>query len=534
MAIEIELKLQGPPGALDKLKRWPVLRRQAEGRARTVHQKTTYFDSGKGTLAKSGIAVRIREQGKQRLQTVKWPQALNGTPVLRHEEETSLTGNALEPHLIADGKIRQLVEALVIKDRLNPLFVTDITRMSMLLVPKPGTKIELCWDSGAIKHAGQGDGPSQSVSELELELKQGSLDDLFSLAEDIVRAAPLRLSLGTKAERGYALIGGQIDRPVRASLLKLEPGEPAPGAVAKILAHAVSQMLANEGAILRDRNPEGVHQMRVALRRLRSAISAFKALLDPTRLAALKPEIAWLTKTLGLTRDLDVFQESILSPVEQSFQGDLELAQLAGTARTEKRKAWEALHEALKSERYRLLVLRLMAFVAAMESKVPDRIGAGNGIRDPRKSPDSESAHEPNTRPIVDELRKHLTRRLKKVTKLGKAIEELSIPQRHELRIQLKKLRYLADFGQSCFPRPAVTRYLKHLSTLQDLFGQLNDAAVAEDMVDRLLAAHNEHSAELSRASGLVVGWHRAMSVALWHGARKAWRRFSKTKPFWQ
>jgi CHAD domain-containing protein len=358
---------------------------------------------------------------------------------------------------------------------------------------------------------------------LELELKDGHTQALFDLAREVTKAAPVRFAMETKADRGYALSQGYGDKAVRARPLSLENDMTASDAFALILGEGLRQIIANENAILRARDVEGVHQMRVAIRRLRSALSAFGRAYEHGEMGRIKTELAWLAGELGAARDWDVFQARILKPVADAFPGDFGVEALTSAARKARRDAWDHALGEVEGERYRVLMVDIAAAISC-------RIWEDDAIASAARARGKSS---PYSKPIEKVAQKCLDKRLSRAVALGGRIEELTLAERHELRILLKRLRYAADFLQSCFPEKAAKKYLNSLTRLQDIFGELNDAAMAEGLIAKLTSADDEPRA-LLRAGGIVTGWHMALSAKLWASARKRWRKFQSAKQFWR
>ena len=270
--------------------------------------------------------------------------------------------------------------------------------------------------------------------------------------------------------------------------------------------------------VLRTRDPEGIHQMRVAMRRMRSALSLFG---EPFRasLGPLVDEIKWLTRTLGEARDLDVFHDDIFRPALDSYGEDERLTQLGAAIRARRRAAWGVALDTLESDRFRHLALELGAATLLQPWATE-----GNG---------AEAGHGG----AIDFARDHLTRRRAKVLKRGRDVEHLGAKERHELRIRLKKLRYAGDFFASLFKRRWVRRHQKRIGELQDLLGDLNDASVARNLIADVQA--NEagrdpsSAAALAYAGGLIVGWHTGHVSATLKKLGKRWKKFASLKPFW-
>jgi triphosphatase len=195
--------------------------------------------------------------------------------------------------------------------QLKPVFETRVRRTTYPL--SNGTsEIALTLDKGKIATGRK----SKPLCEIELELKRGDEAELFNIARELTQALPARLALKSKSERGYELLAGRDDAPVKAVAIELSPGAATRDCLRAIGLACLKQMIGNEPALLAG-DPEGVHQMRVGLRRLRAAISLFADILQDPQTAALKDELKWLTGQLGPARELEVLVTRVVAPVRR-------------------------------------------------------------------------------------------------------------------------------------------------------------------------------------------------------------------------
>src|SRR5262249_23651627 len=187
-----------------------------------------------------------------------------------------------------------------------------------------GSEIELTIDRGKVEAGSQ----SLPICEVELELKRGETAELFKLARTLAEDVPVQLAAKSKAERGYALIAGEGPGPVKAAPVALIPGCSRQAAFQTIARASLRQLVANQPATLGG-DPEGLHQMRVALRRLRAAISLFADMLLDPQTEEMKSQFKWITQELGPARELDVFMRRVVSPVTNSKPNGPGMAVLA-------------------------------------------------------------------------------------------------------------------------------------------------------------------------------------------------------------
>jgi CHAD domain-containing protein len=281
-----------------------------------------------------------------------------------------------------------------------------------------------------------------------------------------------------------------------------------------VLGECLRQMSANQAAAERGSDPEGVHQMRVGLRRLRSALRLFRAQLPVRETEALAQELHWLAGALGAARDLDVFLEELLGPLVKKRPDDRGLAVLRKAAEGARREAYTALRRELASQRYATLVLRLGRFVDGASFR---RRGA------------SELAQP--ARPLARRLLRH---RAARIRELGERLDELSAQELHRLRIRAKRLRYAAELLAPLFGDEAPARAARRLAELQDVLGHLNDQAIAEKLVARLHERLPEITPDVTRAEGFVMGYAASSAAAGHESLGRAWRRVERLEPFWK
>jgi CHAD domain-containing protein len=256
----------------------------------------------------------------------------------------------------------------------------------------------------------------------------------------------------------------------------------------------------------------------VGVRRLRSALSLFPRVLPPEQSQPLREELRWLGGELGAARDLDVFLDEILSPIRLQFPDDPALKRLRDAAHELRDAAYTRVRAALASKRYTGLLFALGAFAA------------GRRWREQTLTPDSARLFAP-ARALATEL---LARRYRKARRLGRGLAQRTRAEKHALRIQLKKLRYAAEFFRGLYPGGRAAKTIRRLTGLQDILGHLNDQAMAEQMLEQILE-HLGPEATLAheRATGFVAGWCARSAQDCDLRLVKQWKRFTRAEPFW-
>lgn len=505
---EIELKLLADAAAIRRLRRQPWLRALQRGPGVTRALHSVYFDTPDFRLAEAGIALRIRSVGRKRIQTVKTAGSGLGGAFDRGEWESEIDGDS--PDLLA---LRATGLALLAEDglteRLRPCLVTDFKR-SAVVVDSDGAAIELAFDQGEII-VGEARAP---ISEVELELLAGPPAALYALAARLHAAAPLRIGHANKAERGFRLLRGDSPEPRKWTGSAVVHGMTAAAAFQAIARGCIGHLAANEESLLATGDAEAVHQIRVALRRLRSAMSLFGALLAGPETDALKDELRWLLRQLGPARDTDVFLSEIIEPVVATFSSEPALAALQAAYAAEKADHYRMATEALNGPRFTSLLLRLGHWLEG---------GAWlDGADDPAS---------PLAAPIEGLAAALLARRDRKLAKAGKKFAKLSAPERHALRIQGKKLRYALEFFAPLYPDKRCRKAQTALADLQERLGVLNDIAVAEQRLNSRLDETGDP--RHGWAAGLVVGWHSAQSRKLLKQAEEEWKHWQELNRPW-
>jgi triphosphatase len=515
MPNETELKLQLPPSIPDFDSHQVLSRLTPSLRTRGIKKmlRNVYFDTAERDLAKRGMALRVREIGRKRIQTLKVPS--NGTVGLQsfRELEAELAGNLPELARVGDRALQRELRTDV-WPRLQPVFHTDFERTSWL-VPYRGSEIELSWDRGRIR-AGDREEP---IHEIEIELKGGDRAVLFNAAEELLDVVPFRLGHATKAARGYALADAATVAPQKALPVKLAEGDTVAVAFEKIVANCVAQMQANEAAMLATGDPEAVHQFRVALRRLRAIVGAFRELIDDSVHATWSIDLRWAQRACGPARDLDVLVMETLRPLASHLRNDEVFHRFLQVAADERATARREAIQALHNPRYAAMQLQLFHGLS------------GGTWRHALAGPILDS-------PVKDFAERLLQVRYKRMMKLGERWADLPDAELHRLRIFGKKLRYVSLAFSSLFKPKATRRFQDHLSDLQDCLGVVNDASVGQQwlrhLIERAGAQGVFEPGELTRIQGLVTGWQaRAVHGRTSH-FQNVWSAFAQAKRFWR
>lgn len=513
-SLEIELKLAGQAEALESLwKSAPKSRSKANGR-RLI---STYFDTSDFRLRRRGFTLRIRQDGNAFEQTIKAQSSEPSSVMRRNEWSAPIDGLTPDLRKLDDAEAREKI-GLVIAGELQPIFTTDITRETKTYRAngKSGKRalIEAALDRGEIRC----DDKREPISEIELELLEGSAVTLQKEAVRFLQETALQYQPLSKSDRGFALALGERPKSQKAGLPKLTREASVEEGLEQVLAHCVNHWLANHAAVLDGGDVEGVHQMRVAMRRMRSALTILKGALPADDRAWLQREARFLIGDLGAARDWDVFIGELLQPVLDARGEDANLEILRAAVNEQRRRAYDRAQAALRSPRYLRFVLELGAWLDG-------KAWRGKGGKAARARLD---------RRMIDLADEVLQKRHKGSLKLGRKFDRLSDEALHRLRISLKKLRYSTEFFATLYGSERTKAYLTSLRQLQDDLGHLNDVAVAETRLGELCAqAGEENLRELHLACGAVIGWYSHVLAEVRPRIAKDWRAFTHTPPFW-
>lgn len=509
MGIEREIKFEVSPRDLLKLVAARDLPRTNGQPPEHEHLVSTYFDTRKLLLRESGVSLRVRQTGETRVQTIKAEE--NGASFGRGEWEQKLQSD--EPDLrAARGTALEPLLSEKLKRELKPIFATHVQRTFLPLQPGH-SRIEMALDEGHVQ-AGQ---QSVPLAEVELELKSGTIADLFKAARLVAELVPAKLTLKSKSEQGYDLVTAHPVQAVHASNIALERNAGLGTAFQVIGRSVLRHLTANEQAVMAA-DPEGVHQMRVGVRRLRAAIAVFAELLRCEQTEQIKRDLKWLAGKLGPVRDLDVFLQDKIESFSRSEPAVAGLPELKSELINRRDLAAESAKATLTSARYRLLVLDILEWIED-----------GKWLKKPDSCVDQEA------RLFAAQL---FERRTKKTKKKARKVGEVDARKRHKLRIAIKKLRYALNFFESLFGRnrsaKRLSRYKDCLKNLQDNFGALNDIAVHQKLLAELAADSGAAKPQsVSFAAGVIAGRERSEVGPILDEAKKAARKLRRAKKFW-
>src|SRR6516162_1200052 len=274
---------------------------------------STYYDTAAGRLDRVGLALQVQKQNGRYKQIATTAELTEQPPLTRRVWEDFIDGE--RPDLSAPNSSAHLPKALN-EAELQARFATVVRRTAYTLEPDASTEIVGAVDKGEIRTVeGQ---RTEPIYKVELQLKRGTPAALYRTGLRLLEIAPLRIELRSKPERGCRLLKSTTAEPQAEHSLSLglKPDMTVEESLRKIGLGGLRLFLRNELAALAGVS-EGVHQMRVAVRRLRSAVASLKPMVPQEQYEWVSQELRWLANVLAAARNWDVLSSSLLAPVRR-------------------------------------------------------------------------------------------------------------------------------------------------------------------------------------------------------------------------
>jgi len=357
--LETELKLQIDPRHIARLRGHPLFKHATRRISRKLY--SVYYDTPDLDLWRARITLRLRRIAGCWVQTFKEGGKVAIGLHQRHEFETEITAPFPDFSAIGDDELAAHFAPPQLRAHLKPMIVTEFTRTSCVLTPAEGVAMEASIDHGIIKIGAA----TEPICELELEVKTGPVWRAYQVAMQLLEAAPLLVEDRSKAERGVALYLGTRCKPLKSPTSPVASGMTGNSAFKALVLTCLAHYTANQRGMLDGADPEYLHQMRVALRRLRSVFSTFAPFFPAAVLEPPVAETRWLARILGAARDWDVFIAETLPPVSARYPQHPGMAALTRSAAMLREAANRTARRAVVSARGQGLLLALGAWIDA-------------------------------------------------------------------------------------------------------------------------------------------------------------------------
>ncbi len=275
----------------------------------------------------------------------------------------------------------------------------------------------------------------------------------------------------------------------------------------------LAHLRANEPCVRAGRDCEGIHQLRVSVRRLRSALSLFRAMIPGSERRDIARRLKWIAKQCAEAREWDVFQDEMIIPLQKTFPNDQALGDFASEVHKIRAAADARVANMLAGTQYTKNILKIETW------------WVGSGRRGLTNALAATKA--------VDFSKARIRKLHRRLLRLGKRTEELDPVELHKLRIRTKKLRYATDFFSDLFPSQKARIYRTALTEIQDCLGALNDITVAR----RLLATVKKRAPKLdpaafAHAADIITEWSGANQDAGLKRLPDSLRRLAALRPF--
>ncbi len=479
---------------------------------RTVPLHTRYFDTADFALARNGVALRVRRAHRRWELTAKWRGSVEGVVHSRPELTVALASPPGDPFRIENPDLAARFAALVAGRPLHCVLVTDIRRcaVDVLSLGDEGGETVLAEIALDRVHLhGEHPGPSERYGEVEVELRTGDLGDIERIVVLLGERFHLEPSTETKFSRGMALLH-RFRLPAELSI-DLEPDDSVARAARKLMARQLTVLRDGDARLRGGSDADAVHDMRVAVRRMRAVVRGLRDGFPPPMFESLYEELRWFGRELGTMRDLDVQlarEDALATAMPPALRSGLD--EYREHLHRRREEALAGVRLVLDSRRYFQLLQRLERFVDG-RTRAP--------------------ASGPGGRPAVALAAETIAKAHHKLTKRGDKAGAEPLPEElHAVRIRAKRLRYgLEQFGMLA-GKPA-RRAAARLAELQDVLGAYNDSVTAAGFVRSYVDGLGKTASPAALlALGAVVSAEIGRGEKLRRKFAKVWRRLRGKK----
>ncbi|MBR0655845.1 CYTH and CHAD domain-containing protein [Plastoroseomonas arctica] len=487
-AASLTLEVALPPEDAARLSRLPAIAARRNGRSRGAAESLLWLDTPTGTLAAEGLALEQSPRGQRSL--------IRALPAPHGASHPGAAPETLP--------IETLPECAPEAPYIS-IAAFDGRRLSFTL-DDPAGPVTAILRTGKLRAVAA----EREIARLTLTGPPGAV---VAMIQAIAAELPALPPLASLAEEARALAHGIPARPRRRGAPDLATAETVADALAQASGHLADAVLAMAPLVGADAGPEGVHQMRVGLRRLRSMLKLMRKAADGPAPRALEDGLKTLLAYLGPARDWDVFTRGLGAQVAEAMPGNRPIAQFLDAAEQRRQEAYVALEAFLAGPGYRAIAWELAAFPATLAW----REGASADALALQATPlEAFGAHL-------------LGRRWKGLARDAAGMEAMDGERLHEMRLDAKRLRYAAELFAPLFAPRRTRRFQKRLAALQEALGLANDATVASNLAQSLANGR----AERSFAIGVVTGWAQAQAVRIRRDAEDTWTALDAAGPFW-
>jgi CHAD domain-containing protein len=477
------------PADVPALLRSPALAARRHGRCRTSRIAIIWHDTAAGALKARGLAI-AEQAGRWRLERLRpngaadWPPA-TPAPVLAEAASAGQLGADVTDPLVAVAAFAGTRRSY------NLLFGNEAGRLDVL--------------EGALR------GVAHDLPASRLQIA-GPQPGLAGFAAELATQVDVAVPRAGLAAEAIAVAHGTRPLPRHLGAPHVLPGLTVAASLALVTGHLADVILYWAPIAPGGDGAEPVHQMRVAVRRLRAALMLFRRVTVGTALPEVELALKDLAARLGRARDWDVFLDDTGADIRSAFPADMRVRGLVAAAAKRRAAAYAALRDYVDSAAWRQLALRLALLPTTAPWVDPDDAGQAELLAGPIE------AHAAR---VLDRLHRRLLQQ-------GADMATLPADALHAVRKRAKKIRYGTEFFVLLFPAKRVKRFLDRLEDLQEALGAVNDGHVAADLMGQLGGG-----ADRAFAAGAVQGYVAARSGKTAGRALKSWTKYAQQETFW-
>lgn len=456
---------------------------------KTKEQRDTYFDTADWRLHRAGFTCRVRDKGDGLEVTLKgMAAAQDGIRSRREITEQVAPGTSPAG---APGPCGAIIRLIAGRHDARALFEIAQRRRTFVLEDEGGELAEISVDDGQVRGI---DGRGARIARVEVEVTDGAVERARRFVDVLVVAGGLRPADTSKFQAALAATGlaGQQAPELGPTAVSAEM---TAGEVAyAVMRRQFGVFLANEGGTRLGEDIEALHDMRVAARRLRAAMVAFRPFLPP-RMESMRMQLGWVAAALGTVRDLDVQIER--------------MAEWRAGFSAEQAQVLDGIERLLQARRERARARMLAVLDSRRYDGIVERFAAWLRIGLPR-------TFAPGRVPVLAVAPDLVERRYRRVRKMGDAINRGSVPDAyHALRIEAKKLRYALEFVGPIYGKPAIDLSAR-VAAMQDVLGLHQDAEIAIPMLREMATvAGRRLGPETVLAMGMIAERYRVHAAEL-------------------
>lgn len=470
-----------------------------------LNDESIYYDTPGLRLHRHGVALSVCRKGRRWQQQLARAAATTAS-VCRFVADGVPHLGPLDTPLLGEWMPRDAARVV-----LKPVFERHVERLRTRLRITPATRILVCVDRGWLRSRKK----TLAISEIELTLLSGEESDVLQFAAHLRESVPFVVEPRRWLDRGYALRSGITVEPTKARHDKLHAGMSIADACSAVASGCIAHFETNQVGMLQCPDTEFVHQMRVALRRLRSALATFRDAIPSHAWEAHLADMRWLGRSLGPARDWDVFMTDRWRGMKRDFKHEPGIKAIETRCVEVRAKALVRARRAVHSMRCQRFLLTFRATLASRTWTARLTEAEREGVR----------------QDVVPYAASVLERRYDVVRRRGRNIARLHDADLHRLRIAVKKLRYASEFFGMLFDADRFEIFRTASTDMQDVLGRINDTATANGLLASIIAP-DERDLMVPRA--LLLGWNRHEAHRLKTALSAAWQQFRSVPPFWR